>query len=243
MKASDTSFYGSVQVYLDSLLGLRNEREILENVARLFKQHANPEKTSVLDVCCGPGTIARYIAGTVPNIQGVGIDVNDIHLEAARKDFPETWEFYHMDAASYDLQRTFDFVTGTSAYHHIEDEFKPDFLRLVAKHLKDDGKAIVGENFLPNYNGNRPEAVSRYYDALKAYYEAGNGTQQGIEAIGEVRQLEESGVEEHKVPFGVFQSQAEEVGLIIEQDVVIWQPDEFKEDNAGSHVLLLSKTL
>ena len=85
-------------------------------------------------------------------------------------------------------------------------------------------------------------AIEKYYRALKKYYSEGNGTEEAIEAIEEVRQLELSGEEEHKVDFKRFKNHVRNAGLEIEKDFVIWQPEEFIADNAGSHTLLLRKT-
>jgi hypothetical protein len=51
--------------------------------------------------------------------------------------------------------------------------------------------------------------------------------------------VEKNWVEEHKVSFRIFAKQSASAGFQIFQDVIVWQPSSFKNDNAGSHVLVL----
>ncbi|PIN93355.1 hypothetical protein COU54_03360 [Candidatus Pacearchaeota archaeon CG10_big_fil_rev_8_21_14_0_10_31_24] len=51
--------------------------------------------------------------------------------------------------------------------------------------------------------------------------------------------ISSGGEEEHKVDFPRFNAHVLGAGLEIELDIPIWQPNSFKESNAGSHVFLL----
>ncbi len=153
------------------------------------------------------------------------------------------WDFLKEDATRFNLKKLFDYVLLGSAYHHIIDDNKRKMLVCVNNHVAKTGKVIVCDNFLPKYDSlsARQDAIREYYETLIGYYLAGNATREGIEIIKEVYQLELRGEEEHKVDFQRFQEDVIAAGLEIEVDRIIWQPGEFVDDNAGSHVLLLRK--
>ncbi len=92
------------------------------------------------------------------------------------------------------------------------------------------------ENFLPRYSTDRTRSVRAYYATLEEYLKRGNATRESLQAIAEVRELELSGIEEHKVDFPRFQRDLKASGLEIEEDIPVWQPGKSK---CGSRVLLL----
>ncbi|HLD07002.1 MAG TPA: class I SAM-dependent methyltransferase [Candidatus Nanoarchaeia archaeon] len=259
------TLYGSSERYLNGPDGMRNEVDMWYTGASLFLQEVMRKKRpnefgglheesgieartelktiSVLDVCCGPGNFANHVGLFYPKLDLTGIDINDEFLESARKRFSTHGRnFLKMNAIDFQLGRTFDFVLASSAYHHIEDEDKRRFLKSIKEHLSKSGKIIICENFLPYYDNDkklRSDAINRYYKALIAYYARGNATPEAIDVIREVYQLELQGEEEHKVHYQRFKQDVEEEGLVIEVDRIIWQPKDFRADNAGSHVLLL----
>jgi len=265
MKSEDTILYSNAANYNNGPEFMRNEvdmwhaggslllQEIIRRQKRSgfgglqseigFEYREKIKHISILDVCSGPGNFPNYLSLYIPNIQVTGIDLNEKFLDYARQAYGHLgWRFIKADATILNLKKKFDFVTASSAYHHIPDEKKVQFLEKIASHLTKDGKIILCENFLPNHDTDaRTDAIHKYYSALKNYYSQGNATPKALELIEEVHQLELSGEEEHKVDFRKFQEHVRKVSLQIEVDRIIWQPEEFKEDNAGSHVLLLRK--
>lgn len=260
------TLYESTERYLKGPDGMRNEVDMWYSGACLLFQEIIRKKqgkgfgglheqkgidirrtlepVSVLDVCCGPGNFANYVGLFYPEVDLTGIDINDEFLRSARERFGEYgWTFLRTDAVNFNLGRTFDFILASSAYHHIEDREKIKFLQSIRNHLSEDGKVIVCDNFLPYHedDDSRREAIHQYYNALIRYYSDGNATLEAIEIIKEVYQLELEGEEEHKVHFQRFKEDIEKSGLEIEVDRVIWQPEQFRADNAGSHVLILKR--
>ena len=78
-------------------------------------------------------------------------------------------------------------------------------------------------------------------DKLEKYYNNGFGSVEAISSINDVRNLELSNIEEHKVCYSIFHNQLTECGLEIIEDIPVWQPSELKKDNSGSHVFLIKK--
>lgn len=237
MKSKDTNLYSSAEVYLNAPENMKNEVEAWYIGSALFLQQVvkNQKQTlfgglgketglkiqrelrsvSVLDVCCGPGNFVNYLNLVCSKIEVTGIDTNEIFLRSARERFKEFgWQFLKEDATNFNLGRKFDFVVASSAYHHIEDKKKIDFLKNIVSHLSGNGKVIVCENFLPKYSNilSKNKAIKKYYKILKAYYNKGNANPEAIKAIGEVQQLELSGEEEHKVHFGMFKDDIKKIG-------------------------------
>jgi SAM-dependent methyltransferase len=264
MKTEDSRLYTSAEVYLNGPDGMNNEVAMWAVGAGIFlkelvkmqlhtrygglHQHIGLEvrtslpACSILDMCSGPGNFPNYLSLVSDKMKVVGIDINPLFVRAANERFGRYgWRFIEADACSVNLAEQFDFVTASSAYHHIEDASKVKFLRNIKRHLLPSGKAVICENFLPRYPSlrKRVRAVKEYYDSLNDFFRLGNATKESLEAINEVRELELSGVEEYKVDFYRFKQHIKESDLEIELDVPVWQPLRFKENNAGSHVFLL----
>lgn len=197
---------------------------------------------SVLDACCGPGNFANYISLIYPSIKVTGVDINPKFIESAQERFKEEgWEFFCRDMCTLNFSERYDFALASSAYHHIPDLYKQQFMNVLKKHLKPSGKVLVCENILPTYTNDteRTLAIEEYYSELRNYYTKGNATLQAQEAIEEVYHLEMAGEEEHKVDFSRFSGHVLGAGFEIELDIPVWQPKKFISDNAGSHVFLL----
>ncbi len=264
MKLEDSSLYTSSDVYLNGPDGMDNEVAmwavgsglLMREIVRKIKGHPYGglhgeigielrrcfPQTSVLDVCCGPGNFSNYLSLYYPRLEVTGIDINETFIRAAQDRFKKYgWQFLKADARKFKLGRKFDFVLASSAYHHIEDKDKVDFLTQIRNHLARKGKVIVCENILPRYKSKqeRNSAVHQYYGTLKQYYDRGNATPKARQAIEEVYSLELSDVEEHKVDFQRFRKHIKSSNLEIELDIPIWQPTSFRKDNAGSHVFIL----
>jgi trans-aconitate methyltransferase len=266
MKTKDTKLYTSAESYFQGPDGMKNEVAMWFVAGGLLLQHLAKRSghrpfgglssldgkiensrilpIEILDLCSGPGNFVNHLQFVFPKLKAFCVDANKIFIESGKKIFPN-WIWMLNDAVTIDLKRKFEVITMSSAYHHISDEYKCAFLKNARKHLAKDGVIIVCENFLPDYLNakERVASVEKYYFELKKYYNQGDATPNALKSIEEVYQLEKFGVEEHKVSYRLFTLMLEKVGLSIDQDVVIWQPDAFRTENAGSHVLVLKKKL
>jgi len=260
MKADQTKLYTSAESYLKGPEGMRNEVTMWYVASGIFIQEVMRQQrgsfgglfdnigakvrtalktVKVLDVCCGPGNFVNYLSLIYQKLDVTGVDIREIFTQAARERFPEG-KFITADATRINLGKRFDFVLASSAYHHIPDEGKIALLTRMQEHLTKNGKVLVCDNFLPK-DTSRANAITRYYNALKGYYERGNATPEASCTIDDVRALELAGEEEHKVTFARFKHDVRRAGLEIELDIPVWQPSEFQADNAGSHVLILKQ--
>ncbi|MEK6825276.1 MAG: class I SAM-dependent methyltransferase [Nanoarchaeota archaeon] len=264
MKAKDSLLYTSADAYLHGPDGMNNEVTMWAVAAGILMKesvrmqdmkgfgglHASKglerrlalPHLSLLDACCGPGNFANYISLVYPSLSVTGVDINPIFIEVAQKRFQKDgWGFFCHDMCTLSFSERYDFVLASSAYHHIPDLYKQRFMCVLKNHLRPSGKVLVCENLLPNYTNDieRVFAIETYYSNLRDYYAQGNATPEACEAINEVYLLEVACEEEHKVDFALFNTHVRGAGLEIELDIPVWQPLEFKESNAGSHVFLL----
>lgn len=212
--------------------GLKNKVGYLEN--------AKHKTIEILDVCSGPGDFVNHLSFVYPGIKAICVDLNESFVRYGQSK-SKKWHFIKADVVNFYISTKFDFITASSAYHHIEDGKKLNFLMNLKKHLKHGGVIIVCENFLPDYRiGNdRAAAVKLYYGELKKFYRNGNATKSSLKTILEVERLELAGVNEHKVSFRIFKEHIRKAGLEIDTDISVWQPKGFVRSNAGSHVIKL----
>jgi SAM-dependent methyltransferase len=72
----------------------------------------------VLDVGCGAGTLARKLAGSVPQVDG--IDLSPAMIEAARREAPRNVTFSVGDALTLDpAPGSYDAVLSSAVLHHL----------------------------------------------------------------------------------------------------------------------------
>ncbi|MGN6870077.1 MAG: class I SAM-dependent methyltransferase [Solirubrobacteraceae bacterium] len=95
------------------------EKVLLDNVA--------PRVGRVLDLGTGDGRLLALLACERPHLRGVGLDVSDVMLDAARARF-EGEE--HIELVQHDMVSTlpelgrFDAVVSSMAIHHLEHDRK-----------------------------------------------------------------------------------------------------------------------
>ena len=207
-----------------------------------YNERIKMKTVELLDLCSGPGNFVNHLSWIVPELSAICVDTNKKFVIDGNKAF-EKFKFIEGDAVAVSLNKKFLFITASSAYHHIADKQKINFLKNIYKHLFDEGIVIICENFLPGYKNSqsREKAIKKYYSELELWYHEGNATREAIEIIGEVRNQELSQEVEHKVSFDIFKKHVAESGFLIDVDIAVWQPSSFILDNAGSHVIILKK--
>ncbi len=258
------SIYKSAHTYNRGIDGMRNElsawfvaagillQEIsakagnvpfggLENKTGYEENKKLPE-IEILDLCSGPGNFVNHLSFAYPNINAICVDSNSEFVAYGSERFPR-WRFIVGDAVKIHLDRTFDFVTMSSGYHHIPDDQKLALMKNIAAHLREKGKVVVCENILPSYKNDteRPAAVNLFYDEFQKCRAKGELTESSALLLEEVRQSDLRQDDERKVSYEIFREHVESAGLAIEKDIAVWQPQVFKESNAGTHVFVLRK--
>ena len=100
----------------------------------------------VLDVGCGPGTNA----GRFPDMEYVGLDVNERYLQMARARFGG--RFVQADLTRADLSSlgTFDMILANSFFHHAPDSDVERILAQLSVLLSPEGTVHILDLVLPD---------------------------------------------------------------------------------------------
>jgi 2-polyprenyl-3-methyl-5-hydroxy-6-metoxy-1,4-benzoquinol methylase len=129
----------------DSLLGrayayLRFKIAPIEKVKKFV-----PKKGSILDVGCGYGVAAAYIAIKSGKRHVVGTDFNEKRIAKAKKSFEnlKNVEFFFEDLISAKSKRKFDCILLIDVVHHVESGRQKGLLEACRKHLRTHGVMII----------------------------------------------------------------------------------------------------
>ncbi|MCF7835474.1 class I SAM-dependent methyltransferase [Candidatus Gracilibacteria bacterium] len=129
-------------------------------------------KISILEFGCGGGRFISELNKTFPKnkIKYTGIDISKKLLEFAQKDNPKN-KFIYGDISEKIKnfkQESFDFIIGTEAFQHIENNKERFFLmKNFYRILKYNGKLIITNRsfsnwFIKKYHKNILNSISKY---------------------------------------------------------------------------------
>jgi ubiquinone/menaquinone biosynthesis C-methylase UbiE len=112
-----------------------------EDGKHIIKRLALTEDARVLDVGCGTGRLARFIAERVPRGSVVGIDPVAERVAVARSHGGATFEVGRAEDLGAFADASFDAVTMSSVFHWVED--KPKALAEARRVLRSGGRLGV----------------------------------------------------------------------------------------------------
>jgi cyclopropane fatty-acyl-phospholipid synthase-like methyltransferase len=94
----------------------------------------------ILEIGCGPGTIARYL----PQTEYVGFDVSAKYIEMAQKRFPQA-QFVCERVSQFTLakERSFDAALALGIVHHLDDQEATQLFQIAYDALNFGGKLIT----------------------------------------------------------------------------------------------------
>jgi ubiquinone/menaquinone biosynthesis C-methylase UbiE len=203
---------------------------------------------AVLDLCCGTGLSVRRIFPHRNLRRVVGLDNCPQYLSFAKTrflDFEPHPELVEADAVTGSIpSENWDVVMMISAYHHIEDERKLAFLTRVRDLLGSGGRAIVGENVLPEYiTGDKDSycaAIRQFYDRVK-YDVIRQNKKVDNKVLMTIERVAKHGFDgdyEYKVKYSVMLNHFEECGLKIIHARRVW-PEKPIGGSGGNYVIIL----
>jgi cyclopropane fatty-acyl-phospholipid synthase-like methyltransferase len=114
----------------------------------LVGQYIQPRAgVRILEIGCGPGTIAGYL----PDTEYVGFDVSSKYIEMARKRFPQA-QFVCERVSQFSLakQQSFDAVLALGIVHHLDDQEARQLFQVAYDALKSGGKLITFDGVWTN---------------------------------------------------------------------------------------------
>jgi cyclopropane fatty-acyl-phospholipid synthase-like methyltransferase len=114
----------------------------------LVSEYVQPRVgTRILEIGCGPGTIARYL----PQAAYVGFDVSSKYIEMARKRCPQA-QFVCERVSQFSMakQQSFDVVLAIGIVHHLDDQEARQLFQIAYDALKSGGKLITFDGVFTN---------------------------------------------------------------------------------------------
>jgi SAM-dependent methyltransferase len=149
----------------------REERfEVIADVA----EHATlgRRRPLVVDLGCGPGTLTARLADRLPAAEIVGVDLDPLVLELARRCHGTAARFVEAAIgsdtwiAAMDLDRPVDAVVSTTALHCLPEPVLRRTYRQLGALLRPGGVVINGDHFTPEPTG--PARISARVGQLRA---------------------------------------------------------------------------
>ncbi|MEH2561440.1 class I SAM-dependent methyltransferase [Bradyrhizobium sp. AZCC 2289] len=98
----------------------------------------------ILDVGCGPANVLAYL----PAVDYTGIDLNEKHIDYARRRYGDRGRFMVGNAAD-DLkqeEKTFDLINVSALLHHLDDDQAVSLFTSLKRLLKADGRIVTFDN-------------------------------------------------------------------------------------------------
>lgn len=208
-----------------------DEMAMIHAVAAAARRHLDRmSRAMVLDLCCGTG-LPLVDPSNHPHLERLlGVDNSEPYLAFARRRFacnPRV-SFVCADAVTAPVpNHSWNIIIMASAYHHIEDQRKLEFMERVHALLAPGGVAVVGENILPPYVANDRStyvaAVRLFYDeVLKTADEAGKLPDDVRGLIQRVAQYGSDGDYEYKTDLTTFLEFVTSAGLSVAEVKKVW---------------------
>jgi ubiquinone/menaquinone biosynthesis C-methylase UbiE len=229
----------------------RPDEMLMLTVARdtTIKILASCKKAAVLDLCCGTGLSLEGIVDH-PNISVVvGVDISVPYLKFAKWRFSSGGRqpmFICGDAVSTLLpQPHWDIVVLASAYHHIEDNRKVQFLSRVRELLGSSGYAVMAENILPEYEidneADYARSVRQFYSQVLSTAKQENPELPAYveNLIYRVAQYGCDGEYEYKVSLPLLYSDLSAAGLHIVDQRRVWPDENGSLGTGGNYVFTI----
>lgn len=111
-----------------------------------LEQHL-PSTGHVLDIGCGFGLFALYLALKYPSLQVRGVDQDEKRIQQARQSAQklglDNIKFEVGDATQWEGGQSFDVIYAIDLIHHLPRTTVPGFLKALKNHLKSDGQLLL----------------------------------------------------------------------------------------------------
>lgn len=134
--------------YYHILYQHRDDKEAELFIEHLYQQLNIRLQHTILDLACGAGRHAIYMASKGNNVMGIDLasnSIKDANFKAREKGLSEKLHFQVEDMRHFDLNRTFDFIfnlfTSFGYFENKEDNLK--VLHCAKKHLKENGVLVI----------------------------------------------------------------------------------------------------
>lgn len=135
--------------------------ELIELIAERF-----PQNSTVIDLMCGTGFLAREIKHQRPDLQITGVDINEEYIDFAKEN-NKNIEFIREDVMTFSTEKKFDLVLCTAGFHHVEFNKQQELLFRLKNLLAENGICISADPFIDSYKDEK----GRSFGTAKLGYE------------------------------------------------------------------------
>ncbi|MEK6887453.1 MAG: class I SAM-dependent methyltransferase [Candidatus Aenigmatarchaeota archaeon] len=230
--------------YVSTKIEAENFSEVLKHVKSFCK---GKKYVKILDMCCGTGIFLRkWLSRLDISFSYTGVDINKHFLKYAIENSKmKTSEFILHDASTVKLNDKFDIVIATSAYHHIKDVTKREFLLNIRSHMESEGILIVYEKAIaPFKNPSEAARSGTEFYAKRIPEMMKNEKLDSHQIFGLYNEIYLSSIrlDEYKVSYQRIVKDLASVGLKIIRTTKLWPKDNrFSNSKVGDFVFLVQK--
>jgi len=241
----DVTEYRGNSAALELAQGTFNEEALYQAIEEYAVQwyELQHRPASVLDLCAASGLAAGRVGRRIPVDFIDLVDVDEAALDYAIHRLSDGTPVckHVVDAASFRPERKYDLVLANSAFHHIEDGRKVDFLKQARLALAEDGVILLGEHFLPPYSsfGGFRKAVESFYERLIPELLDQGEDDDAIRVIRRSGLYCWEGQYEYKVSWNIFLWDIARADLKIHEYRVLWAPPALRKFMAGTVAVAL----
>jgi cystathionine beta-lyase/cystathionine gamma-synthase/SAM-dependent methyltransferase len=223
-----------------------NEQGLYKSITLFAQswQEVNSHPPRILDLCSSSGLAAFHIAKNMLVESIMLVDSDQDALDASREIFREIScpiNIECIDAVDFIGKCKYDLILMNSAYHHIEDDRKVQFLNNAAQNLDKGGVIIVGDNFLPPYENNNEHltSVEEFYSELINELFLRNASIEAIDVVATAGYYCWLKRFEYKVSWDIFLKDVALANLDLKKERGVWTPNKI-DRKYGSIAALLS---
>ena len=144
-----SKFYDSSMKIGLSIIGEQKLRESVINLVSPFVKRND----SILDLCCGTGTLTRMLANSVySDCNIVGVDISEGQLyQAIKKNYYPNLKFKIMDASNLKFaSESFNIVLISAALHEMDKDLRFRALQEVYHVLRRNGYLFIFDHHEPS---------------------------------------------------------------------------------------------
>jgi len=142
LKNKEKMVFGNYSKYYDLLYQDKDYKKEIDFIVSLIEQHSQKKNLRILDIGCGTGIHAHYLAEKGYHV--TGIDFSEEMIKIAQENKNDKTEFYVADATSFNLDTKFDIVLSlfhVVSYQSTNKDISNMFSN-VSKHMEKDGLFI-----------------------------------------------------------------------------------------------------
>lgn len=177
------------------------DRERRYEVLFEFVDQVTPAPTRILDLACGPGSLAKRSLDRYPKAQVVAVDIDPVLLQIGKSALGDMqgrlrWvqaDLRENDWWAYLQPNSFDLAVSSTALHWLTATELKSLYGRAASLLKADGVLLNADYFEPNPAASRPAAAIEKVDEKRQAEARTNGALSWDDWWQKVREISELG--------------------------------------------------